>query len=168
VLTVADEAVLIELLDAHDEHQREAAQLSDITEAEARAEDCLYRQAMRQHKQGRGLASIGAKTLPTPPTGHRLRTLSRKLFGRLATIRREGGALGYETVKIPVLLQPCLRCRRNRLVDARPSESARRRFVCGDAIQVNQDVACEQPDEQTTRAHDYVWQVPASKLFVRD
>jgi hypothetical protein len=64
------------------------------------------------------------------------RSLSRKLFGKLATWRRVAAANGCDLVKIRVALARCVDCGRSRVVDARSSAAARAKFVCGGAMQV--------------------------------
>lgn len=159
VLSFADQCVLIEALEQKESEDRVIGNLSAVSEAEAEAEDAADRPMT--HKQRIPKAA-------PPKNRHQLKMLSRKLFGVVGQLKRQGHSLGYQVLRIPAMLQPCIRCRCLRQVDARPSQAALQRFHCGSVFQINSETPCFQPHESLKGNHAWIWQIPSTKLFIRD
>lgn len=149
VLVLEDVHMCMEACEQHEADQRAVAALGQVSEQEAAAES--RRQRGQRSKPVRG-----------PRTTKEAKRWSRKLFGRLACLKREAKAHGCQLVKIPIARAQCRTCSRWRVVDKRASSALVKRFACGDAIQVDQQLACHQPDEELppavpTTAQPFTW-----------
>jgi len=174
--TLADLAQIMDTLDRFYEEQSDLAQLreappaekqrpraprkADRTAAECKRETPVPSQAKAtasasgssSSSRGHSSGSSGATPQAQRPGSPAAALAPERRAVDEATLevwRAEAAQLGCRLIRIPCRLAACLGCGKARLVDARAPEAWLRQFRCGDAIQVNQELVCDQEDEAT-------------------
>jgi len=136
-LVIEDVHMCMEACEQFEEDQRALQATGEITEEEARAEE----------EEAKAPSSGGSSHPKGSMSAKETKALSRKLFGKVARMRREANAHGFDLAKVPCALVQCVRCQRWRVVDARASSALTLAFVCGSVIQIDQEVGCEEADQ---------------------
>lgn len=168
VLAVEDVDMVLQSIDQHHIDDHAVAVLSAIPDDERPAPDGFL-VPDDDYDADPKPSKTKAKSKPkqaaaSPMTATEKKKLSRKLFGTLATMRREAAANGYQLARIPCTLIKCRRCSKMRVVDDRCSSSVRAKFACGGDIQISQEVGCGAADEVLKKSTAFVFQEPLKRL----